>query len=220
MADFIPRPDEEFDNFANTFVNYVSAHAVALGVPAATATALTSGLLLWTDSFAAHETAQTNALAARATKDTSRDGLEGLIRPTAQMLQANPALTDEQRASMGLPIRDATRTRVAVPTTRPVGQVDTSQRLQHTISWRDESAPNSKAKPAGVRGAEIWLYIGPTPPSDPALAHFVALDTASPYLLEHDAADAGKLAHYLLRWVNTRSEAGPWSETISATITG
>src|SRR5215831_13593365 len=59
---------------------------------------------------------------------------------------------------------------------------------------RDESAPNSKAKPAGVRGAEICLLIVPTPPSDPALAHFVALDTASPYVLEHEAAHAGKLA--------------------------
>jgi hypothetical protein len=220
MADFIPRPDEQFDTFANTFVNYATAHAVALGIPAATATALTNGLSDWTDNFAAHQTAQTNAQAARATKDTSRDGLEGQIRPTAAMIQANPAVTDEQRAALGLPIRDTTRTRTPAPTTRPVGQVDTSQRLQHTISWRDESSPNSKAKPAGVRGAEIWLYIGPTPPADPSLAHFVALDTASPYLLVHDAADAGKIAHYLLRWVNSRSEPGPWSETVSATITG
>ena len=30
----------------------------------------------------------------------------------------------------------------------------------------------------------------------------------------HDPADANKIAHYLLRWVNTRSEAGPWSETL------
>jgi len=220
MGDIVPHSDAEFTTFANTFVNYVAAHAVALGVAPATATALTNGLSDWTDNFAAHQTAQTNAQAARATKDTARETLTNLARPTIQMIQANPAVTDEQRVGAGLPIRDATRTRVAVPTTRPVGQVDTSQRLQHTISWRDESAPNSKAKPAGVRGAEIWLYIGPTPPADPSLAHFVALDTASPYVLVHDAADAGKLAHYLLRWVNTRSEPGPWSETISATITG
>jgi hypothetical protein len=206
--------------FVNTFVNYVAAHAVALGIPTATATDLTDGLTDWSDNLTAHHTAQTNANAARVTKDISRERLEGLVRPAAQMIQANPAVTDEQRAGAGLPIRDAIRTRAAAPTTRPVGQVDTSQRLQHTLSWRDESSPNSKAKPPGVRGAEIWLYIGPTPPSDPSQAHFVALDTASPYLLVHDAADAGKLAHYLLRWVNTRSEAGPWSETVSATITG
>src|SRR5262249_31548553 len=102
----------------------------------------------------------------------------------------------------------------------PLAQVDTSHRLQHTIHWRDESIPNSKVKPGGVRGAEIWACIGPTPPSDPTQAHFVALDTASPYLFEHNPADAGKLAHYLVRWVNTRGEPGPWSETISAKITG
>ncbi len=30
--------------------------------------------------------------------------------------------------------------------------------------------------------------------------------------------DANKIAHYMLRWVNTRGEKGPWSETASATI--
>ena len=31
-------------------------------------------------------------------------------------------------------------------------------------------------------------------------------------------ADAGQAAHYMLRWLSTRGEAGPWSETASATI--
>lgn len=28
------------------------------------------------------------------------------------------------------------------------------------------------------------------------------------------------VAHYMLRWVNTKGEQGPWSQTVSATITG
>jgi hypothetical protein len=219
MPDLIPAGDEDFSVFINHFVNYVTAHAVSLGIPPATATGLSNGLLVWTDALAAHETAQIGATSARTTKDSARDALTILARPAIRAIQANPTVTDEVRALMGLP-RDDTRAHVPAPTTRPVGQVDISQRLQHMISWRDESLPNSKAKPAGVRGAEIWAFIGPTPPTDPAHAHFVALDTASPYLLVHEAADVGKLAHYLLRWVSTRSEAGPWSETISATIMG
>jgi hypothetical protein len=31
-------------------------------------------------------------------------------------------------------------------------------------------------------------------------------------------ADANKVAHYMLRWENTRGETRPWSETASATI--
>ena len=30
--------------------------------------------------------------------------------------------------------------------------------------------------------------------------------------------DANKVAHYMLRWLNTRGDKGPWSETASATI--
>ena len=30
--------------------------------------------------------------------------------------------------------------------------------------------------------------------------------------------DGGKLAHYLLRWVNTKGETGPWGQVASATI--
>jgi hypothetical protein len=36
--------------------------------------------------------------------------------------------------------------------------------------------------------------------------------------LHHDPPDAGKIAHFLMRWVNTRNQPGPWSETVSATI--
>jgi hypothetical protein len=31
-------------------------------------------------------------------------------------------------------------------------------------------------------------------------------------------ADAGKTAHYMLRWVRTTEEKGPWSETAGATV--
>ncbi len=31
-------------------------------------------------------------------------------------------------------------------------------------------------------------------------------------------ADGGKIAHYMVSWVSTRGEAGPWSETASAAI--
>lgn len=33
-----------------------------------------------------------------------------------------------------------------------------------------------------------------------------------------DGAGAGKAAHYMLRWVSTTGEKGPWSEMASATV--
>jgi hypothetical protein len=40
----------------------------------------------------------------------------------------------------------------------------------------------------------------------------------TPYTADFDGADGAKQAHYMLRWVNTRGETGPWSETATATI--
>ena len=56
--------------------------------------------------------------------------------------------------------------------------------------------------------------------SDPSECTFLALDTAIPYTAEYPGADAGKTAYYMLRWVTTRGDKGPWSETVAATIAG
>jgi hypothetical protein len=99
-----------------------------------------------------------------------------------------------------------------------VATVDTSQRLQHTISFVDELSPTSKAKPGGVSGCEVWVKIG-TAPADPNELSYLATDTRTPYTAVFEGADGGKMANYMLRWVNTRGERGPWSQTVSATIT-
>jgi len=49
---------------------------------------------------------------------------------------------------------------------------------------------------------------------------YPATATATPYLVELDPTKAGQTAHYLGRWVSTRGDTGPWSETVSATVTG
>jgi hypothetical protein len=35
---------------------------------------------------------------------------------------------------------------------------------------------------------------------------------------EYTGEQAGQIAYYMLRWVNTRGDKGPWSETVAATI--
>jgi len=104
------------------------------------------------------------------------------------------------------------------PTTRPVVTVDVSQRLQHTIDFTDESTPTLRAKPAGVLGAEIWVKVDGPPPSDPSQLTVLAVDTRAPYTRDYDGAQGSTPAHYMLRWINSRGEVEPWSETATATI--
>jgi hypothetical protein len=58
------------------------------------------------------------------------------------------------------------------------------------------------------------------PPGDEKDCQFLALDRNTPYLMEYDASQAGKTAHYMLRWQLRDGSRSAWGETVSATITG
>ena len=220
MSNYIPRADSEFNTWQTNFLNYVGANLASLGLTAADLTPLTTAQTSWGSDYTAHVTAQTAASSALQTKETSRDSFETSLRSLVRRLQGLPTLTDAQRAAMNITLRETTRTANAVPDTRPVATVDTSQRLRHTISFTDETTPNTRAKPDGVMGCEIWVKVGDPAPTDPSQLQFLGTDTRTPYVAEYGGEDAGKVAHYMLRWVNTKGEQGPWSQTVSATITG
>lgn len=68
-------------------------------------------------------------------------------------------------------------------------------------------------------GCEIWIKIGVFAPTDPSELAF-SVWTRTPYTSEYNDDDAGKTAHYMARWTNTKGQQGPWSETASVTIGG
>ncbi|HVS82828.1 MAG TPA: hypothetical protein VHE60_13945 [Pyrinomonadaceae bacterium] len=121
----------------------------------------------------ASNSASAAALAATQAKSDSRDAGEAFIRPLVGRMQSNTSITDAQRQSLGITVRATTGTAVGAPDTKPVGQVDTSQRLRHTLSFVDELTPTSRAKPDGVQGCETWTEVGAAP-GGPGDVHYLA----------------------------------------------
>ena len=218
MADYIAPADGDFNTWVGNFVPYVVANKVALGVSTADADALQAAYTAWSGAFGALLTAQAAAETATNLKDTKRDLLVVIVRSLTGQMQKNPAVTDAQRQSLQINIADGTRTPAAIPTTKPVLKVDTSQRFQHTIGFSDESTPTSRAKPNGVMGCELWAKIGDPAPAGPDDCEFLALATRTPDREDYEAADGGKPAYIMGRWVNTRGQKGPWSAVVKATI--
>jgi hypothetical protein len=220
MADFLPDNDAELVAWTTNFVTYANANLAALGLVAGDLAPITTNQTTFNTTFNANIAAQNAAKNAAAAKDTARANLETVLRTLVRKIQANAAVTNAQRQSLGISLRGTARTPVGAPTSHPVLAVDTSQRLRHTVAFVDSATPTSKAKPDGVLGCEIWVKIGGAPPTDPSELSFLGLDTRTPYTVEYSGDDAGKTAHYMARWTNTRAEQGPWSETASATIGG
>jgi len=215
---FIPDPDPEFDLFAKTFYDYAIANSVDLGMTSENKLELQTVYALWTPAYAAHVAAQAAANSATQKKLMTRVDLEKVIRENAGLFQANKNVTNDQKAALGITIRKETKTLSPIPETRPMAKIDNRNRLEQIVQFFDETTPNSKAKPKGVRGCDLWLKIGGAPPTGPSEVTYVATDTNSPYTYRFLETDAGKTAHWMCRWVNTRGEYGPWSETVSATI--
>ena len=223
MADYIPGSDTGLQAWADNFVTYAFAHLIELGIAPPDIIPITDGRTDFDTKMSANVTAQQAAQSARQAKDDSRDSLESAVRQLVKRLQVSSAVDDTERAALGITVHDKIRTAVAGDiTSRPIGVVDTSQRLRHEIRFSDEATPTRRAKPAGVMGCEIWVKVsaaGEAAPTGADELSFVSLDTASPYIAEYDGSDGGKTAHYMLRWVKSSGDKGPWSETISATIT-
>jgi hypothetical protein len=218
--DNIPAPDPEFHTWVVPFSDYVNTNAATLGLAPADIAPLMAAVGTWVTAYPAHMAASASAIAARTNKDQARAAIEGVTRPLIQQLQASPKVTDAQRNSMKINVRSKTRTAASVPTTAPMATVNTSQRLQHTVDFRDSVASGSRKKPAGVASCEIWSKIGAPAPTDISQMTFVTNDTSTPYLVAYSGAQAGLMVCYWLRWVNTRGEKGPWSEPVMATIAG
>jgi len=218
-SDYIPSSDAEFGGWLNNFITNANANLADLGLVAADLAPAQAALTTWNTAYSNNLAQQAAAKGSRETKDTARADAEAIVRPLVQLLKARGSVSDAQRQSLGVPTRATTRTAVGEPISRPLGTVDTSQRLQHTISFVDDQTPNSRAKPSGIVGCEVWVKVGGVAPVDPSELSYLATDTRTPYMATFNGDDGGKTAYYMLRWVNTRGERGPWSQTVAATIT-
>lgn len=218
MSDYIPAADAELIEFADNFISKIDGLETSFGLVATDTDALTALRDTFNAAYAANNTAQTAAQTARTQKDADKKPLVAKLRDLAQDVQETNSVTDAQRMSLGLNVRQAPAP-TGPPTSRPVVEVDTSQPLQHTVKFYDNEM-ETKGKPEGVKGAEIWCKVGGEATMNEDDYRYLGTDTATPYLAVHKPENVGKQAHYLLRWVNSKGEWGAWSNTASATITG
>lgn len=221
MADYIPQNDADTNVWQGNLVEIIEPNLTAWGILAEDFATLKSKKTVWDTTYAKASNKQNRTAADVLAKDEAANDYKKTIRSfVAQWLASNNKVTDVDRTRMGLTVKTGTRTAAPVPASSPVGSIDFSVRLQHTINFSDEASPRSKAKPTGVHGCEIYMKVDGEAPKDASELTYVATDTATPYVLKFDGAKAGKTVYYWLRWVNTRGETGPWSIAVSAMVVG
>jgi hypothetical protein len=219
MADYIPRTDGEFLTWEQNFLTYAAGHLDELGLLVTDLAPLAIAQTAWEAARVDAEAKQTAVSAAIEVKATTRDTFETAVRALVRRLQASAEVSDDERRALRITVKDGEPTPAGPTATRPMASISTAERFRHEIKFVDAATPNRRAKPAGVARCEIWGKVGEAP-SHPSECQLLTMDTSSPAVLEYGPQDLGKVAHYMLRWVSTNGQKGPWSETAAATIVG
>ncbi|MBI4723051.1 MAG: hypothetical protein HY769_08705 [Candidatus Stahlbacteria bacterium] len=219
MPYYIPARDAEFEEWFKIFKTHLPVIGGIVGLPAAIITKVTTEYATWKTGYDAYLLLLNQMIGATATKNNRRGTSESAIRDAVNLLQPNPAVTDDNRGLLGITIRDTEPSPIGAPTDTSGISIDFADRLRHTVHW----GPNpmnerENGKPIGVYSAEIRMKVD-TMPTGPEDMEFVAIDTRSPYVANMQDM-AGKIVYWRVRYLNNKGEPGPWSEVISAEVTG
>jgi len=211
---FAQMSDAELLSVTQQMITVIGAAPALYHTTAALVTALTTERTTFQNAVTAKAAADSAAQGATTLKNDTRLLLENLARLLRNTAKAGGTL-DSDMQSAAIPVGGAP---VGDPADKPVVLVNTSNRLHHTLTWTDSATPNSKKRPHNALGVEIWSKIDGPPPTDESECSFIAMDTASPYVVEYTGDEGGKMIHYLVRWLMKDGSRGTFGDTASATV--
>jgi hypothetical protein len=202
--DYIPQSDGAFLEWAKILTTYVSTRLTNFNIPAGTLTPIQTQLTAYETAFEAAQNPNRGKVDVLTKNEEARDALKSSLRTFVKAYLAfNPAVTDADKESMGLPLHDSSRTPTPPPSTIPEAEIDSSIIRQLTIHFKDNGS-EKRGKPAGVHGVEIVWDITETAPATMDEFKNSAFDTASPYTFTFDESQRGKKVFFCLRWENAK----------------
>ena len=225
---FIPRSDAQIGVWAAQFWQTADGLVPGVPIPQNEVDAVEEALAEWLIAWPALQAARAAYEAALREKDARRRTLEQAARTLARTVQAMPQITDADRAKFGIPLRAGHRaqgrglsagpsaftTRPSALIPAPLIEIKHIGTLTHTLRIVDSATPLRRALPKGAKWAEVWRAVGgPT-----AEFGFYRITTKPLVRTTFDAADAGRAARYMIRWIGRGNTPGPWSAVASATV--
>lgn len=215
-----PRSDQDLATWAADADAYIALAPSNVGLSTLQSTTF-HGLV--TDYLARLNTALDPTTRTRpviAAKNTSKLALIANAKLLLRLIAAHPGLTDFQRESLGMNLPNPPSPQPA-PSTQPLVSIAGTGGGQAAIRLRDETAPDRRAKPAGVASALVAIAVTAADAPEPSFdgVKFDVVATRTNYTLDlPPEATAGKRLWLRACWANERGMPGPASVVASAVI--
>ncbi|MDR0562663.1 MAG: hypothetical protein LBG73_08235 [Spirochaetaceae bacterium] len=217
--DYIPSNDSKLLTFAKNLYAYALAHYARWGVPGpqpmldAPIAAFETGLT----AFNNPNRGKVDTLNKNEAKSALTHALRGYVQG---FIARNPAVTDEDKEKMSLPLHDGTPTRRPAPDIRPETEAEPSGKGAHTVTAINPHT-RTKEKPPLVAGIAFACRVRkaeePKPRAEDMPSEF---QTGAVKAYQYPETDYGKVADYATAYENSTGKRGPWSNVISLLISG
>jgi len=215
---YIPAKNAAFDSWANNFQSVIAANPANYGLAASDATTITAAYNTWHSAYLLTTSPSTKTAATVAAANSAKAASLITFRSYAQAIQANPGVSDMNKAAAGLTVRATGRTPIPAPTNVPILSVASLQPGIAQLNYRNSANPTSKQKPYGsIQVQTVWYVAPATPPTDGDAATTNAIASKSPFLFNTPSGATGKQIYMFARFQTRRGLQGPWSAALQFT---
>jgi hypothetical protein len=218
--DFLPHKDAELLAWSVAFSEQITATPTAFGLTAPQATAYAALHTAFATALATVTNPLTRTRGGVSAKNVARTTLKTSARDLARIINAFPAITNQQRIDLGLNPRTGAITPINPPTEQPklsvVGAV--GRTLKVKLQGQDTSR---RGKPAGVTGASVFSFVGSAAPAAMNDWTFEGSTGRTSFDVEFPpTVPAGAQVWLTAFWFNPRSQSGPPCTPIPAYLAG
>ena len=213
-------PDPQFAPASANFSTLITATPTAFALTAAQATNYGTLNAAYQTALSLATNPSTRTTVTIGDRTLARESLCANAKLLAGIVKGTPTVTNPQLESLGLLPR-TTNAPIPAPGDAPVVQVVSVS--GRTVSVRLRNAGGTgRGKPAGVRTATVFSYVGAGPaPTDINLWKYEGVTTrVDADVTFADAVAGGSLVWITAIWANNRAQSGPAAGPVSTYIAG
>jgi hypothetical protein len=215
--DYIPRNDDAFRTYAQTFAQNLTDRPALYMVTPAQAAAVQGVVDNFVGKLLISSNEATRTKQTIADKDDARSIAESMIRQYAIDIKNNEGITDGDKLAIGVRPINPDREPIDCPTTPPLINVLGNLPGQQTVRYVDAET-GDKARPFGASELQLFRGVGTEEIMPLAQCQFYGKFTRNPIEVAFDEADDGKIATYYARWASVRGDVSPFSVPVSFRI--
>lgn len=217
---FLPTVDSKLLAWSANFSALLTATPLAFSMTVGQATTYAAAHAAFATALTAATTPSTRTTENIVAKDAAKASLKTLAGSYGRMIQANVAVTDAQKISLGLTVR-ATPTPIPAPSDAPGLEVKSVTGWTVKIKLSDTASSAKRGKPPGVSGANVFSFVGATAPADMGLWKFEGgTGKTNVEVVFPNTVAPGTKVWLTAFWFNGRKQSGPACVPVGATLQG